>query len=114
MLGIERFRWVALQLDALQNCRNSHEITEMLKSLPKTLDATYNHILSKISDSDTKYAVKVLQFVAFAARPVTIGEVAELIAMNGDTGHCDQGLDNIMEILDICASLVILSSSSKF
>jgi len=102
-----------LQLDALQNCRNHDEIAEMLKSLPETLDATYDRILLKINKSDAKYAAKVLQFVAFAARPVTIEEVADVIAMNGNTRCRDQGLEDIMDILDICASLVTLSSSSK-
>jgi ankyrin repeat domain-containing protein 50 len=113
VVQFQRFRWVALQLDALQNCRNRDEIAEMLKSLPETLDATYDRILLKINKSDAKYAAKVLQFIAFAARPVTIEEVADVIAMNGDTHHRDQGLEDIMEILDICASLVTLSSSSK-
>ena len=112
-IQFQRFQWVALQLDALQNCRNRDEIAEMLKSLPETLDATYDRILLKINKSDAKYAAKVLQFVAFAARPVTIEEVADVIAINGDTHRRDQGLEDIMEILDICASLVTLSSSSK-
>jgi hypothetical protein len=113
-IKFKRFRWVALQLAALQNCRNKKDIAKMLKSSPKTLDGMYDQILSRIREGDQKYAVKVLQFLAFAARPVTLQEVAHVVAMNIDNHCIDQGLDNAEDILDICANLVTLSSSGEF
>jgi DNA polymerase III delta prime subunit len=110
----KRFRWVALQLAALQDCRNANDIAGMLKSLPKTLDAMYDQILAKISEGDQKYAVKVLQFLAFAARSVTLKEVAHIVAINVDSNSIDQGLDDAQDIVDICTSLVTLSSSGEF
>jgi ankyrin repeat protein len=86
----------------------------MLKSLPKTLNGMYDQIISKISEGDQKYAVKVLQFLAWASRPVTLQEVAHIVAMNINSGCIDQGLDNAEDILDICANLVTLSSSGEF
>jgi len=110
----QRFRWVALQLKALQNCRNANEVVQMLKSLPMTLDETYDQIISKISKADRKFAVKVLQFLAFGAWPVTLEAVADLVAINVDSGLPDQGLDDPLDILDICSGLVTLSSKSEY
>jgi hypothetical protein len=86
----------------------------MLKSLPKTLDGMYDQILSRISGRDQNYAVKVLKFLAFAVRPVTLEEVACVVATNIDSNYIDQGLDDAEDILVICSSLVTLSSSGKF
>jgi hypothetical protein len=86
----------------------------MLKSLPKTLEGMYDRILSRISEQDQKYAVKVLKFLAFAAHSVTLEEVAHVVAMNIDHHCIDQGLDDAQDILEICASLVTLSSSGEF
>ena len=82
----------------------------MLKSLPKNLDETYDRILLKISKNDQKYAVKVLQFLAFAACPVTLLEVAHVVAINVDSHSMDEGLDDPMDILTVCGSLITFSS----
>jgi len=79
-----------------------------------TLDETYDQIISKISNADRKFAVKVLQFLAFGAGPVTLEEVADLVAINVDSGLPDQGLDDPLDILDICSGLVTLSSTSEY
>jgi hypothetical protein len=74
----------------------------------------YDQILSRISEQDQKYAVKVLQFLAFAACSVTLEEVAHAVAIDVDGYRFYQGLDDAHDILDICASLVTLSSSGEF
>src|SRR5882762_6064827 len=99
-------------MDALQTCRNAGAVREMLMSLPADLDETYNRILLKIKQTDAKYAIKILQWLAFAARPVMLEEVAEAVAMNIDSGCPDHRLGDPLEILDICTSLVTLSSSA--
>ncbi|KAH7152349.1 hypothetical protein B0J13DRAFT_548176 [Dactylonectria estremocensis] len=45
------FRWVALQLEALQELRTEQAVTESLGRLPKDLKELYQDILSKIEDS---------------------------------------------------------------
>lgn len=43
-----RFRWVALQLDELENsCLTFHDIKTQLDMLPKDLEKTYERILSR-------------------------------------------------------------------
>jgi hypothetical protein len=84
----------------------------MLKSLPKDLDETYNRILQRIREEDHDYAVKALQCLAFSARPMTLEEVAEVIAFNVDTGQFDETLDDPRDILEICSCLITISSSA--
>src|ERR1700677_4230327 len=80
-IGI-RFRWVACQLDVLRKCIKLDGLTKKLKSLPKTLDETYDRILQNIDDEYHNDAFNVLQWLAFSARPVTLAEVAEALAVN--------------------------------
>ncbi|KIM71323.1 hypothetical protein PILCRDRAFT_45647, partial [Piloderma croceum F 1598] len=69
------FRWVACQLDALRKCIKLDGLTKALKALPKSLDETYEHILQTIDDEHHDDVLKVLQWLAFSARPVTLAEV---------------------------------------
>ena len=104
-----RFRWVALQLDSLKLCRSQAKVRETLASLPKDLDETYDRILSKIRDDDYEYAYGSLQFLAFSARPMTVEEVAEVAAFNCRSERFDK-LDNPLDVLEICSSLVTISN----
>ena len=104
-----RFRWVALQLDELAKCHHRPAVKNRLKSLPKDLDETYDRIISKISEDDRDYAVRVLQCLTFAARPMTLEEVGEVVAVNFSA---EEGLDNALVILDMCSSLVTLVGST--
>jgi hypothetical protein len=109
-VDIRRFRWVALQLDELAKCHHRPAVKNRLRSLPKDLDETYDRIISKINDDDRDYAVKVLQCLTFAARPMTLEEVGEVVAINF---NAEEGLDDALVILDICSSLVTLVASTE-
>ena len=104
----QRFRWVALQLDELAKCHHRPAVSNRLRSLPKDLNETYDRIVSKISDDDLDYVVKVLQCLAFCVRPMTLEEVGEVVAVNFSA---EEGLDNALVILDICSGLVTLVAS---
>jgi hypothetical protein len=47
-----RFRWVALQLDSLSDCRSMSTLRQTLSSLPATLDETYALILQRITKTE--------------------------------------------------------------
>ncbi len=86
---------------------------ETLRSLPKTLDETYDRILVGIGEHDRSYAFRALQWLAFSARPVSIEEVAEamVVDMDCDLPHVDyeRALRDPRDLLDICTSLVRIS-----
>jgi hypothetical protein len=98
----------------LQKCIKLDGLTKALKALPKSLDETYEHILQTIDDEHHDDVLKVLQWLAFSARPVTLAEVAEALAMDCTNDHPqfdpDQRMQNPQDILSICSSLVTISS----
>jgi hypothetical protein len=80
-----------------------------LATLPPTLDAKYERILCAIDESDSQYATRILQWLAFSRRPLKIEEVSELVAINPKGNPAfepDEVLEDPWEVLNICSSLV--------
>ena len=87
-----------------------------LATLPPTLDQTYDRILSAISEEDSEYAIRILQWLTFSARPLSVEEVAEVVAI--DVGRDpafdhDKVLEDPLEALNICSSLVTITIDKK-
>lgn len=111
MCGI-RFRWAVCQLDALGKCLSLHELREALRSLPKTLDDTYARILCSIDEYRSENALKILQWLAYSARPLQIEEVAEVIAVDIECNprfDSEKRFQEPRDVLTICSSLVTAS-----
>ena len=105
------FRWAACQMDALSGCRSLSKLRIALDSLPETLDETYERILDEIDESDRKEVLRVLQWLTYSRRPLSVDEVAEIVAFETSDDSVAFNKDNRLpepeEILDICSSLVI-------
>lgn len=84
-----------------------------MRGLPKTLEETYDRILLRIDEEQYDEALKLLQWLAFSSRPMTLVEMAEIFAI--DTSEMtpkfdpDQRPRDSRDILDICSSLVSIS-----
>ncbi|KAH0541723.1 hypothetical protein FGG08_003815 [Glutinoglossum americanum] len=109
------FRWAVCQLDALVNCLNLPILRKALASLPKTLDDTYARILEQIEEEHSQNALKVLEWLAYSARPLQLKEVAEVITVDiegnprvGPERRCPEPLDIL-----ICSSLVTLTTNGE-
>lgn len=105
-----RFRWVACQLDALSGCRSLNKLRQTLDSLPTTLDGTYDRILCNIDPMFKRETLQILQWLASSLRPLTVEEVAELVAFDVDGEpkfDAANRLADVEEILDLCSSLTI-------
>ncbi|ELR05748.1 hypothetical protein GMDG_07590 [Pseudogymnoascus destructans 20631-21] len=103
------FRWAVCQMDALGKCRTRVALQKALKALPTTLDKTYERILCTISDEDSEYAIRILQWLAYSSRPLSVEEVAEVVAINVERETAydrDEVLEDPMDVLDIFMSLV--------
>jgi ankyrin repeat domain-containing protein 50 len=108
-----RFRWVVCQLDVLRKCMTVDALRRTLKALPKSLDETYDRILLNIDEQHSDQALKIMQWLAFSARPVTLEEVGEALTVDLDHGcmlEPDARLQDPHDILTICSSLVTVSS----
>ena len=98
----------------LRKCIKLDGLTKALKSLPPTLDETYERILLSIDDENRNDAFKVLQWLAFSARPVTLAEMVEALAVDFTNSRPqfdpDQRMPDPEDILVICSSLVTTSN----
>lgn len=85
---------------------------ETLKSLPPTLDATYDRILASIPDEISDIAYAALMLLTYSARPITLQEVAEAMVVDRKRGDFDADEDRLTscrEVLEICGSLVTVA-----
>ncbi|PGH16886.1 hypothetical protein AJ80_05030 [Polytolypa hystricis UAMH7299] len=107
------FRWVACQLDLLQNLSQASKIRKALKCLPKTLDATYDRMLNSIDDEYRDQAILALQWLAYSARPLTVAELAEATVINPRDDppfDFEDRLFNPIEILRCLPGLATITS----
>jgi hypothetical protein len=99
----------------LSRCLTLYDLHNQLKALPKTLYETYDQILLRIDDAHRQKSRKVLEFLAFAARPVTFAEAAEVLAFDLDQEpfySADRKLLNSGDLMLLCSTLVTRSPSS--
>jgi len=96
----------------ISECRNLAMLRKSLATLPRTLDQTYDRILTAINENDRMYTIRILQWLTFSARPLYLKEVAELVAIDiarEPAFDPDEVLMDPLEALDICSSLVIIT-----
>ncbi len=86
-----------------------------LAELPETLDETYERILREIPKSNRVHAHRLLQCLAVATRPLRVGELAEVLAVDFDaTGGIptlNEDLrweDQEQAVLSACSSLIVV------
>ncbi len=87
-------------------------LRKALKSLPKTLDDTYVRILCTIKAEYCSYAFKILQWLVFSVRPLSIQEAAEILAIDEEAErgfNPEYRLEDPRDILTICSSLVTIA-----
>ena len=87
-------------------------LRKALKSLPKTLDDTYVRILCTIKAEYYSHAFKILQWLVFSVRPLSIQEAAEILAIDEEAERGfdpEYRLEDPRDILTICSSLVTIA-----
>ena len=89
-------------------------LRKSLATLPRTLDQTYDRILCAISDEYSDYAMRILKWLTFSARPLSIEEVAEAVAIDVARNPAfdrDEVLEDPLEAMNICSSLVTVTTN---
>ncbi|KAH8587984.1 ankyrin repeat-containing domain protein [Bisporella sp. PMI_857] len=107
------FRWAACQLDALENCLEYRSLQNALVCLPKTLGETYAKILHGIPDEHKQNATRILQFLTYSKRPLTIEEAVDAIVVDTEETqyfNLKYRMPDPREISRYCSSLVVLVS----
>jgi hypothetical protein len=113
-----RFRWVFCQLDALRQCLPS-SVRRTLEELPESLDGTYEQIVMDIKKGNQADAYRMLQCLTVAIRPLTVAELAELLAFDFDAAkggipklNTDwRWKDHEQAVLSTCSSLITIVGS---
>ncbi|MCJ1263937.1 hypothetical protein MMC22_003808 [Lobaria immixta] len=106
------FRWVYCQLDLLSRLRTPGAVRNALKSLPPTLDKTYEALLSRIDgEEDKKLTREILELLAFSLRPLTLLGICDYLQITPGMLVLDESkrLTDPKDVLNICGSLLNLS-----
>jgi ankyrin repeat protein len=112
---------VFCQLDTLRQCLPA-SVRLALEELPESLDETYERIVKDIRKSNIAQAYRLLQCLAVAIRPLSVAELAELLAFDFTTTKGGipelnpnwRWEDHEQAILSTCSSLItILGSGSS-
>ena len=114
-----RFRWVFCQLEILRHCLPP-SVRCTLGELPESLDETYERILREIKKPNRDHARRILQCLVVAIRPLSVEELAEVLAVDfGDA----EGIpklkldwrweDQEQALLTSCSSLIAIVDTGR-
>ena len=108
-----RFRWVFCQLETLRYCLPP-SVRHTLDELPETLDETYERVLKEIKKPNRAHALRLMQCLVVAIRPLRVQELAEILAVDFD----EEGMpklnpnwrwgDEEQALLSSCSSLIAI------
>lgn len=102
-------------MDNLRECLDRETLEDALQSLPKDLDTTYARILQNIPRERKKKTTRLLQFLLYSERPLTLEEAIDIIAVRPNEGQFDaqDRLPCAEEITGYCSSLISLIQASS-
>ena len=103
------------QLDVIRECKKTKLVKRALKTLPKTLDETYERILSRIPDDYVEDVRRVLQCLICAFKPLDIREVADIVAIDTAEPYYDpeNRYSSPRDLLSVCSGLVSTRTAKR-
>ena len=109
------------QLETLRHCL-PQSVKRTLNELPESLDETYERVMTNIKRGNQAHAYRMLQCLAVATRPLSVAELAELLAFDFDAAK--GGIpklnpnwrlgDHEQAVLSTCSSLITVVPGSEF
>ena len=89
--ALGNFQWVTLVtqkvFQLLRKGKSSPAIQVMISRLPAELSILYEGFLANIEESDRPQSLKLLQWICFAMRPLSLSELRFAMAMDEDTTY---------------------------
>ena len=103
------------QIDVIRECRKPNLVRRALKTLPKTLDETYERILCNIPHDYVEDVRRVLQCLICSFHPLDIKEVADIVAIDTAKPYYDpeNGYSSPRELLSVCSGLVSTRTAKR-
>ena len=111
-----RFQWVECQLETLRKCLTPLAIRKALRSLPGSLDETYESIVANIDEQHIEDAVSILKCLVSSIRPLKLQELAEILAIDWENDEHFQPshrMPDIYAIQSICRGLLTTVSPKE-
>jgi hypothetical protein len=112
-----RFRWIFCQLETLRHCLPP-SVRRTLDELPESLDETYERIIKEIKKPNRDHALRLLQCLVVAIRPLRVEELTEVLAVDFDDAEGMPKLnpnwrweDQEQALLSSCSSLIAIVES---
>jgi ankyrin repeat protein len=110
---------VYCQLEALQDCLPP-SVRRTLDELPESLDETYERILKEIKKPNRDHARRLFQCLVVAIRPLSVKELAEVLAVDFDNAEGIPKLktnwrweDQELAIFTSCSSLITIVGTGR-
>jgi ankyrin repeat protein len=112
-----RFLLARLHMDNLATKQHVRAIRDALKVIPRKLEDTYDLVMQRISEQnedDADLARRVLSWLTYSVRPLTVTELQHALAVQPGHGHIDS--DNLIDeeiMLSVCAGIVTVEDKSN-
>lgn len=112
-----RFLLAQLHMDSLVSKTNRREVRRALANLPKEVDQTYDEAMRRIEaqiDDDRELATRVLSWLAYTLRPLSVRELQYALAVQ--PGMTEMDFDSIEDddlLTSVCAGLVVIDEHSN-
>ncbi|KAJ6580363.1 ankyrin repeat-containing domain protein, partial [Mycena vulgaris] len=109
------FLLAKLHTESLATKSTIRAVRDALQHLPTDLNHTYDEAMNRIhsqNKDDKELALQALTWVAYAKRPLSVGELQEAMAIEPDVTTLDA--DNLLDInivLSVCAGLLIVDEA---
>jgi ankyrin repeat protein len=114
------FLLAKLKIDSLRDKRNVKAVKATLQKLPSGSDAydpAYNLAMDRItgqSPGDHALAQKVLTWVMYAMRPLSVVDLETALAVElGELELDPDSITSVVDLLSLCAGLVIVEEQAK-
>ena len=99
----------------MRKCWKPLALRKALRSLPSSLDETYESVIARIDEQHVEDAVSILKCMVSSFRPLQLQELAEIIAIDWeDNGNFEPSyrMPDIRAIRSICSGLLTTASSA--
>ena len=116
-LSTLRFRWAACQIDYLCELPDDRERYRALETLPPDLKSTYERILRRVDETNSKVrrlVQRTLRWLVVAKWELTVSALREALSMEDGTPRLDRdAVPDEFILLRSCSSLVRRSASGQ-
>jgi ankyrin repeat protein len=104
-------------MESLAQKHTRRAVREALENLPKGLDEMYDNVLGRIynqDEEDVQLAKKLLSWVSYALRPLTVTELQHALATEPDDRKIDkEAILDASLMLSVCAGIMTIDRESS-